>query len=63
MASHNPNTRYGRRKNREEFQRNYQNKSPKEKEEFDKMYRIGMIIIFFIVAVIYLLGIYIREEF
>ncbi|WP_299681080.1 hypothetical protein [uncultured Tenacibaculum sp.] len=58
MPSYNPNTKYGRRKNREEFQRNYNNKTEEEKRKLDQqvgcarfvLFIIAMIVCFVIIA-------------
>ena len=52
--SWNPNTKYGRRKNRERAARNYRNASPKEKAELDSMGCIAGIILFIIAAIVIL---------
>lgn len=48
---YNPNTAYGRKKIREEFQRRYANMSEQEKKEFDKMNNTGQFI-WFVIAII-----------
>ncbi|CAL2101438.1 protein of unknown function [Tenacibaculum sp. 190130A14a] len=52
MARHNPNTQYGRRKNREEAFNRYRNLKGKEKEEYDKIYNTIYIIFFVLVVII-----------
>lgn len=52
MASHNPNTKYGRRKNREEAQRNIDNYTPGQKMWYNIAVGCATIILLFIFAVI-----------
>ncbi|MBL7724455.1 MAG: hypothetical protein JNK27_09910 [Chitinophagaceae bacterium] len=49
---YNPNTAYGRRKLREEAERNYQNDTPQGKQDRDNM---GFIVIIIIVVIIFLI--------
>lgn len=49
MASYNPNTKYGRRKNREEVQQKYNRMSQREKREFDDSVNFLRFILFIIV--------------
>lgn len=49
---YNPNSAYGRKKLREEAERNYQNASPKEQAERDN---IGCIVILIIVVIAFLI--------
>lgn len=50
--SYNPNTKYGRRKTRSDFQKRYNNMSKKEKESFDFEVAVGRLILFIIAAII-----------
>ncbi|WP_336716344.1 hypothetical protein [Chryseobacterium mucoviscidosis] len=51
MKKHNPNTKYGRRKAREDFNRRYNNMSEKERSSFD--FNVGCAkFVLFIVAMI-----------
>jgi len=52
MASHNPNTKYGRRKNREEAQRNIDNYSEDEKWRYNIMMGCSTVILLLIAAVV-----------
>lgn len=52
MESHNPNTKYGRRKNREEAQRNIDNYSEDEKWRHNIMMGCGTVILLLIAAVV-----------
>lgn len=52
MASHNPNTKQGRRKNKEEFQKNYNQKTQDEKDELDSMIWWGRFVLFIIIIIV-----------
>lgn len=49
---YNPNTAYGRRKLREEAQRNYENLPPEQKAEVDA-WRWGCLLIVIIIVILY----------
>jgi len=55
MASHNPNTKYGRRKNREELHRKYSNMSGREKSDFDSTVWILRFVLFIIAMAVCLI--------
>lgn len=48
---YNPNTAYGRRKRREEAQKNYDHLSPKQQQEVD-FWKMGCLIVIVIVVLI-----------
>lgn len=48
---YNPNTAYGRRKLREEAQRNYENMTPEQKAEVDS-YKTGCMLIFIVIVIV-----------
>lgn len=48
----NPNTKYGRRKIREDFQRRYEAMSPKERSELDGDVLWGRLVLFLIVIIV-----------
>jgi hypothetical protein len=48
---YNPNTAYGRRKLREEAQRNYENMTPEQKAEVDT-YKTGCMLIYIVVVIV-----------
>jgi hypothetical protein len=52
--AYNPNSKYGRRRNREEFRKSYDSKSPDEKREFDNTVGCVTVVIGLIIAIIYI---------
>jgi hypothetical protein len=52
---YNLNTKYGRRKAREQAERNYQNGTPEYRQEIDNLRFIACLIIIVIIAVVYIL--------
>jgi hypothetical protein len=48
---YNPNTAYGRRKLREEAQRNYENMTPEQRAEVDS-YKTGFMLIFIVIVIV-----------
>lgn len=52
---YNPNSKYGRKKYREDFQKRYNNMPKKEKDELDSMIWWGRIILFVIVIIVCLI--------
>lgn len=52
---YNSNTKYGRRKLREEFERNYAQKSDSEKADLDRNVAVMRIILFIVAAIIILI--------
>lgn len=49
---YNPNTKYGRKKAREQAERNYQNAPPEERAKRDQL---GCIVLFVILAIVFLI--------
>lgn len=49
---YNPNSKYGKRKMREEFWRNYELKSQKEKDELNRDVNIAKFILFVIILIV-----------
>lgn len=52
MKSYNVNTKSGRRNIRNKYQNNYNDKSPKEKEELDEMIFWGRVVLFIVAMAI-----------
>lgn len=57
---YNPNTAYGRKKLREEFQRSYDAKPQHEKDDLDNSVTIARIVLFVLVVVGYLIYLYFK---
>lgn len=58
---YNPNTAYGRRKLREQFQRSYEQKTESEKQELDNSVTIARIVLFIVIVIGYFLYLYIKS--
>lgn len=59
---YNPNTKYGRRKIREQFQERYDNMSSEEKSKLDGDVWVARLILFLIVVIFIVVSAYLKSK-